>query len=104
MFRPLAKPQIRLPCRSKCTISAVGMPVASSSSPRPSSVSSRTACGIRLMPTPSGRSEAAESITIASIPAACSDSAAESPPIPAPATITRIKRTPIAANAQDPEG
>ena len=94
MFRPLAKPQIRLPCRSKCTISAVGMPVASSSPPRPSSVSSRTACGIRLIPTPSGRSAAAESITIASIPAACSESAAESPPIPAPATITRTTANP----------
>ena len=103
MFRPLAKPQIRLPCRSKCAISAVGMPVASSSSPRPSSVNSRTACGIRLMPTPSGRSEAAESITVASIPAACRDSAAESPPIPAPATTTRMKHTPIATQpAKDP--
>ncbi len=94
MFRPLAKPQIRLPCRSKCTISAVGIPVASSSSPRPTSVSSRTGWGIRLWPRPRGRSEAAESITVASNPAACSDSAAESPPIPAPATITRINANP----------
>ena len=30
------------------------MPVAASCGPRPSSVSSRTACGSRLMPTPSG--------------------------------------------------
>jgi hypothetical protein len=88
MFRPDAKPQIRLPCRSKCTCSAVGIPVAASASPRPSSVSSRTACGIRLMPTPSGRSVTAASMTSTSIPAACSESAAVSPPMPAPATIT----------------
>src|ERR1700759_4223726 len=64
MFRPLAKPQIRLPCRSKWTISAVGMPVASSSPPRPSSVSSRTACGIRLIPPPRGRSVAAPAVQV----------------------------------------
>src|SRR5882757_8216610 len=51
---------------------------------RPSSLSSRMACGRRLMPTPSGSTSGAVSNTRAEMPAWCRLSASASPPMPPP--------------------
>ena len=66
--------------------SAVGpIPSAAISSARPSSVSSRIACGSRLMPTPRPRMTRDRSrMTMSRCPAASRLSAAASPPIPRP--------------------
>ena len=65
---------------------------ASSRSCRPSSISSRTACGSTLMPTPSGFSSATLSNTRAGTPIWCRLSASVSPPMPPPAMRTVMIR------------
>src|SRR3569833_2071845 len=79
---------LRFPCRSMRSISRAGIPVAANASARPSSVSSRTACGCRLMPTPSGSRARTASTTSTSAPAACRLSADVRPALPAPTTRT----------------
>src|SRR5829696_6047447 len=61
------------------------MAVAARASPRPSPMSSATAAGWMLIPTPSGLISGAASSTVARSPRACSASAVASPPIPPPA-------------------
>src|SRR6266481_3067782 len=60
--------QIGLPCLEKYASSLVRTPDASSWLSRPSSISSRTACGSRLMPTPSGFNSETLSNTLAGTP------------------------------------
>ena len=53
-----------------------------------SAASTRTECGSRLMPTPSGRRADTDSKTVHRRPAACSASAVTSPPMPPPIMAT----------------
>src|SRR5262245_37153492 len=70
----------------------------------PNSVSSRTAWGRRLMPTPSSLTSDAASYTSTSVkPAAWRDSASDSPPIPPPQITTRSldATPPVCSHAGD---
>src|SRR3954454_23712345 len=85
---PRGSLQIGLPCLEEYARSLVRTPAASSASCRPSSISSRTACGSTLMPTPSGFSAGTLSKTLAGTPIWCRLSASVSPPMPPPAIRT----------------
>src|SRR5258708_313715 len=89
---PRGSLQIGLPCLEKYASSLVRTAAASRASCRPSSISSRTACGSTLMPTPSGFSSETLSNTLAGTPIWCRLSASVSPPMPPPAMSTVMLR------------
>src|SRR5438876_6332308 len=89
---PRASLQIGLPCFEKYASSLVRTAAASSRSCRPSSISSRTACGNTLMPTPSGFSSDTLSNILAGTPIWCRLSASVNPPMPPPAMRTVMMR------------
>src|SRR5947209_7281427 len=76
------------------------MPAASSSPSRPSSISSRQACGSTLMPTPSGFSSATLSKMRQGTPIWWRLSASVSPPIPPPAIRTVIIDVPCQSGSR----
>src|SRR5882672_827126 len=89
---PRGSLQIGLPCLEKYASSRVRTPEASSRSSRPSSISSRTACGSTLIPTPSGLNSDTLSNILAATPIWCRLSASVNPPIPPPAISTVMIR------------
>src|SRR5690242_5391313 len=75
------------------------MATAASAGSRPSSASSRLACGSRLMPTPSGLISGAASKIRQGIPARCSLSPRVRPPMPAPTITTSMCPLALRRNA-----
>jgi hypothetical protein len=87
---PRGSAQTCWPCLLKKRSASIGAATRARCSSSPSSASSRTALGCRLMPKPSASIRGAASKTLAAMPAAWRLNAAVSPPMPPPTMTTRI--------------